>query len=220
MKQFFFLLTLAAFLTACGGPEGEAVTSSDAEAETTTTEIVASAQYNVDPASSVVNWEGAKLAGTHTGKIPVSNGQLMVANGTIVGGKFAMDVREITNTDMPAADGGDKLIGHLKSADFFDVEKYPMADFIITKVQAVENSADGRTHEITGNLTLKGQSRSVTIPATIKMDGDMIKASTPKFTIDRMEWGIEYGNGGIADLAKDKVINDEVGLEIMLVASK
>lgn len=219
MKQFFFLLTLAIFFTACGGPEGEAVSSSAAEDETKT-EIVASAQYNVDAANSVVNWEGAKLAGSHTGTIPVVDGQLMVANGGIVGGKFAMDIRQITNTDMPAAEGGDKLVGHLKSADFFEVEKYPMANFTITKVQAVEDGADGRTHDITGNLTLKGETRSVTIPTTVIMDGDMIKASTPKFTINRMDWGIEYGNGGIADLAKDKVINDDVGLEIMLVASK
>jgi len=219
MKQFFFLLTLAAFLTACGGPEGEAVASSAAEDETTT-EMVASAQYNVDAASSVVNWEGAKLAGTHTGTIPVVDGQIMVAKGNIVGGKFVMDIRQLTNTDLPAAEGGDKLVGHLKSADFFDVENHPMANFTITKVQAVENGEDGRTHDITGNLTLKGQSRSVTIPATVSTDGDMIKASTPKFTIDRMDWGIEYGNGSIADLAKDKVINDDVGLEIMLVANK
>lgn len=219
MKQFFLLFSLAAFLTACGGPEGEAVSSSAAEEETKT-EMVASAQYNVDAASSVVNWEGAKLAGTHTGTIPVTNGQLMVANGNIVGGKFVMDIRELTNTDMPADQGGDKLVGHLKSPDFFDVENHPMANFTITKVQAVEAPEDGRTHDITGNLTLKGQTRSVTIPSTVTMEGDMIKASTPKFTIDRMEWGIEYGNGSIADLAKDKVINDEVGLEIMLVANK
>jgi len=176
MKQFFLLLSLAALLTACGGPEGEAVSSSAAEEETKT-EMVASAQYNVDAAASAVNWEGAKLAGTHTGTIPVTNGQLMVANGNIVGGKFAMDIRELTNTDMPAAEGGDKLVGHLKSADFFDVENHPMANFTITKVQAIESGEDGRTHDITGNLTLKGQTRSVTIPTAVMMEGDMIKAS-------------------------------------------
>jgi len=220
MKQFFFLLTLASFLTACAGPEGEAVTSSAAEDETTKTQMVASAQYNVDASASVVNWEGAKLAGTHTGTIPVTDGQLIVAKGTIVGGKFAMDLRQLTNTDMPAAEGGDKLVGHLKSADFFDVDNHPMANFTITKVQAVKGGENGQTHDITGNLTLKGETRSVTIPAMVSMEGSMLKASTPKFTIDRMDWGVEYGNGGIADLAKDKVINDEVGLEITLVANK
>jgi len=75
MKNFFFLLVLAAFITACGGPEGEAVESTEAQDETTKTEMVASAQYNVDAAASVVNWEGAKIAYGHTGTVPVSDGE-------------------------------------------------------------------------------------------------------------------------------------------------
>jgi polyisoprenoid-binding protein YceI len=222
MKQFFILLTLAAFFTACGGPEGQSVESAEAQAETAgDAEMVASVQYNIDATASVVNWEGFKfIGGGHTGTIPVANGQIMTAEGKIVGGKFVMDVNGITNTDMPADDGGDKLVGHLKSGDFFDVEKHPMANFTITQVQAITDAEDGHTHEITGNLVLKGTSRSITIPATISMDGSMLKATTPKFTIDRKEWGMEYGSSGIEGLAKDKIINDEVGLEIMLVASK
>lgn len=217
MKRFFSLLAIAAIFASCGGPEGQAVEAS--EAEETVTEMVPAAQFVVDPAASVVNWEGAKLAGTHTGTIPVADGQIMVAEGSLVGGKFTMDLRKLTNTDMPAADGGDKLVGHLMSADFFDVEKYPMADFVITQVQPAAEGA-GHTHEVTGNLTMKGESRSITIPATVSMDGGMFKASTPKFTIDRQQWGMTYGASTIAGIAADKVINDEVGLEIMLVANK
>ena len=219
MKRFFSLLAVTALFVACGSTEGTEVASSEAQAETATTEMKAAAQYQVDPAQSTVNWEGTKLVGSgHTGTIPVTNGQIMVAGGELVGGKFTMDIRELKNTDLPADEGGDKLVGHLKSADFFDVEKYPMADFVITQVQPSED--DDHTHDITGNLTLKGQSRSVTIPATVTMDGDMFKASTPKFVIDRKEWGMEYGSSSIAGLAQDKIINDEVGLELMLVATK
>jgi len=94
-----------------------------------------------------------------------------------------------------------------------------MANFVITQVQEATNE-DGRTHDITGNLTMRGKSRSITIPATVSMDGGMLKASTPKFTIDRTQWDVSYNNGGIAGIVKDDIINDNIGLEITLVANK
>jgi len=223
MKRFFYLLAFATIIASCGGPEGEAVGSSEAvgEAAGAASELVAASQFTVDPSASVVNWVGAKLIGdSHTGTIPVSDGELRIAGGKLVGGKFTMDIRQLTNTDMPPADGGDKLVGHLKSADFFDVEKFPMASFVITKVQPVDGATDGTTHEISGDLTLKGETRNVTIPTTVSMDGDQFKASSPKFTIDRNDWGIVYGNSTIEGLAKDRVISDDVGLELMIVANK
>ncbi len=218
MKRFFYLLAFAAFFTACGGPEGEAVEAQDA-VEETTTEMVASAQYNVDPAASVINWEGAKVAYSHTGTVPVANGQLIVADNNIVGGKFAIDLRQIQNTDIPDEEKKGKLVGHLMSPDFFDVEKYPMANFTITQVQPAAEGA-AHTHDLTGNLTMKDATKSITIPATVTMEGGMLKATTPKFTIDRTEWGVNYNNSGIVGIVKDDIINDNIGLEIMLVANK
>lgn len=221
MKRFFALIAISSLFVACGGPEGTAVASKDAvdKAAETTTELVASAQYNVDPTASIVNWEGAKIAYGHVGTVPVTSGQLMVAEGNIVGGKFALDLRKMENTDIDEAEKKAKLIGHLQSADFFDTEKYPMADFVITQVQPAPADAD-HSHQITGNLTMKGEQRSITIPASIEMEGGMLKATTPKFTINRNDWGVNYGNSNIEGLAKDKIINDNIGLEIMLVASK
>ncbi len=218
MKNFFYLLLLAVFVTACGGPEGEAVAASDAQDETTTTEMVSSAQYNVDPAASVVNWEGAKIAYGHTGTLPVTTGQLMVAEGNIVGGKFVLDLKAMTSTDLEGKKAAD-LIGHLQGEDFFDVAKYPMANFVITQVQEATNE-DGRTHDITGNLSMHGESRSITIPATVSIEGGTLKATTPKFTIDRTQWNVSYNSTSIEGLAKDKIINDNIGLEIVLVANK
>lgn len=206
-------------ITACGGVEGTEVDASDAE--TPVTEMKPSAVYNVDASASVVNWEGAKLTGgSHTGTIPVSDGQIMVSDGKIVGGKFTMDIREMTNTDLAEKpDAQAKLVGHLKSADFFEVEKYPMAQFEITRVQPATDT-EGITHNISGNLTLKGETKNVTIPTNVTMDGDMIKAAAPAFVIDRTDWNIEYGSGSLEGIAQDNIINDEVGLELMLVAKK
>lgn len=221
MTRFFILLLFAALFVACGGAEGTAVEASDAvEANAGTTTEMASTVYNLDASASSVSWEGSKLVGdSHTGGIPVTDGTIVIADNKIVAGRFAMDVRGLTNTDMPADKGGDKLVGHLKSADFFEVEKYPMAQFEVTNVQPVTD-VEGVTHNVTGNLVLKGTAKSITIPANVSIDGDMVKASTPQFTINRMDWGIEYGNGSIAGLAQDRIISDEVGLQLNIVAKK
>lgn len=223
MTRFFALLVFALFIVACGGPEGAEVESSEAVAEEPETgeRTVAGAQFAVDPAQSVVNWEGTKLiGGGHTGTIPVTFGQLATAEGKLVGGRFTLDVRELKNTDLDDAEQAAKLEGHLKSADFFDVASHPNAEFAITSVQVRDSEEDNRTHDITGNLTLKGQSRSITIPATVSVEGDQLKASTPQFVIDRTEWGMEYGSGDIEGIAQDNIINDNVGLELVLVANK
>jgi len=95
-----------------------------------------------------------------------------------------------------------------------------MASFDLVQVQPVEGSEEGITHELTGNLTMHGEKRSITIPAMVTMEGDQFKATTPKFVIDRTEWGVNYGSNSALGVIKDKAISDELGLEIMLVANK
>lgn len=224
MTRFLSLLVFVALFATCNnGPEGVAVEAKDAvdAATEVVNEVVPSVLFAIDPTASTISWAGTKVIGSdeHTGTIPVTKGKVMVAEGNIVAGKFVMDMGQMVNTDMPAADGGDKLIGHLKSADFFNVEKHPTAMFEISKVEAV-SGMEGISHKITGNLTLKGVSKSVSIPAMVSVDGGTLKAETPAFTINRMDWDVSYGNGSIADLAKDKVISDNLGLKLSLVAKK
>ena len=214
MKTYFTLFLLSILFVACG-PSGTEVESSDAKAANP--EATATATYSVDTAASMVQWEGTKLiGGGHEGVIPVTAGTLTANGNELVGGTFTLDVTRLENRDLDG-EGKGKLEGHLKSADFFDVEKHPTATFEITEVTPVDGEGE-YNHEVTGNLTLKGTSRSITIPANITMDGNQITASTPDFVIDRTEWGMEYGSGSIAGIAQDNIINDEVGLNLSLVA--
>jgi polyisoprenoid-binding protein YceI len=215
MLRYLSLLSFALLLAACG-PSGTEVESGEAQAET---EAAAEATYAVDAQASTVTWEGTKLiGGGHTGTIPVSTGTLETMGDELVGGKFTLDVAGLENTDLGEEDGKGKLETHLKGGDFFDVEKYPTASFVITNATPVSDAQDGHNYDITGNLTLKGTSRSITIPANVTMSDGRITASTPDFVIDRTEWGMQYGSGGIEGIAQDNIINDEVGLNISLVA--
>ncbi|MFT4760044.1 MAG: polyisoprenoid-binding protein YceI [Paraglaciecola sp.] len=215
LVQFSMLAFLFSFAIACSNaPEGEKV-----EAETAKEAPAApvSAQmYEVDIDRSVVRWVGSKPTGTHEGTLNISSGMLSMQGENIVGGDFAFDMTSIKNTDLPAEKQAD-LEGHLMAGDFFEVEKFPAGSFKITAVKAGSDVA-GATHSITGNLTLKGITKSVTLPTSVKSDGNIVKAVTPSFTINRTEWDIVYASAGIGTI-KDKIINDEIGLVLEIVAS-
>ncbi|MEM6878501.1 MAG: YceI family protein [Bacteroidota bacterium] len=222
LKQATYsLFTLLALfvLAACGaGPEGESVESGEAiegEGESTTMEA---STYNVDVAASNIAWEGTKkIGGGHNGNIGIADGTLAVVDGKINNGVFTIDMTSITNTDLPEDKQG-MLVGHLSNEDFFEVETFPTAVFEIKNVTPASGRED-ITHMITGNLTMKDNTRSITIPANVEMSDEQISATTPAFVIDRTEWGIQYGSG-LLGLAEDEIINDNIGLQITLVANR
>ncbi len=209
----FFLL--ATFAVACGGPQGEKAQTGDAQEVTADKGDVT---MNVDVAASKVEWTGAKPTGQHNGTIAISEGSLMLTDGNIVGGKFTIDMNSIVDLDLTSAEDNGKLVGHLKSPDFFDSEKYPTAVFVITSVEVLSGNADA-THKITGNLTMKDATKSVTFPAKVSLEGNTLTATTPDFVIDRTQWNVQYGSKTIFDNLKDKFINDEIGLKISLSAT-
>lgn len=169
--------------------------------------------YKVNLKKTTLNWTGTKASGQHSGTINITEGNLIEANGTLGGGSFIIDLNTITDTDMTGK-GKESLEGHLKAPDFFDVAKYSTAKFAITGVAAIEKgqatTLPNATHNITGNLTLKGVTKSVTFPAQVTMSKKAV-AATANFNIDRTEWGITYGEGKV---------NKEINLKLNLVAGK
>jgi len=131
-------------------------------------------------------------------------------DGNLVGGKVTIDMNSLEVTDMKAGEGKEDLEGHLKNADFFDVEKFPNSTFAITSV------AGGN---VTGNLTMKGVTKSINFPATIEVTDAGVTVSTNDFTINRTDFDMKYGSATFIDGLKDKAINDQVGLKLVLKAS-
>lgn len=216
--KFLLALCCVVVLAACGNaPAGEKVEAEEAvetPAETSTTAI----SYNVDTEASQVNWIGAKPTGDqHTGFIKLNNGELFVENGNITGGSFEINMNSISVTDDMPADKKARLEGHLKTGDFFEVENFPTGKFEIASVEAV-SGVEGATHKVTGNLTMKDITKSVTIPVKVELTENGLMASTPSFTINRTEWDVMY-NSGVIGTVKDKLINDDVALTLNLSAS-
>jgi len=218
MKSTFLIgsvLVIGSLLTSCGqAPTGDQAATGEAMEASAAT----GTPYTVDVANSLINWEGAKLIGSdkHTGTLKLQKGELVVANGLITGGELVLDMNSITNTDQQPGEGKEDLESHLKDGDFFEVEKFPTAVFTIVKVEAATGNP-AATHNITGNFTMKGITKSIVIPAKISLSETSLSATTPAFTIDRTQWNVMF-QAGVLGTAKDEIINDNLGLQIQLTA--
>ena len=168
----------------------------------------------VDAAKSILKWNAKKVTGEHQGTVNVANGTLTVNSGKIAGGTFDIDMNSIKCEDLTDAGYNAKLITHLKSDDFFSVAKNPTAKFVIKKV---EGKAPNYT--ITGDMTIKGITNSITFPATVKADANGVTADA-KITLDRSKWDIRYGSKTFFPNIGDKMINDDFSINLTLVANK
>jgi polyisoprenoid-binding protein YceI len=194
MKKLFFLLPLLAVLSMAAKM---------------------TYNYNVDVKSSNIVWKGYKVTGEHTGDVKLKNGSLQFADGKLSGGSFEVDMNTITCKDMQG-EYGDKLVGHLKSEDFFGVDKYPTAKFTITRVIPQDTKGN---YKIVGNLKIKESTKEVKFFANVSEQGNMVKA-TGTMKIDRSEYNIQYGSGSFFDNLGDKTIYDEFDLAVELTAKK
>jgi len=173
---------------------------------------VANEKYVIDKKESVVTWKGSSLQGSHTGYVNTSKGELMIEKGQLVGGKVEVDMNTIADE---SHNSDNNLIEHLKSPDFFDVKKFPVAAFAITKVA----SGTGSTIEVTGNLTIKGITHEVTFPAKIEVKGEIVSANG-KVIIDRTKWDVRYQSGKFYDNLADEAISDDIEFDMKIVAKK
>lgn len=171
--------------------------------------------YNVDVASSNIVWNGYKVTGQHSGTVKIKNGNLLFNNNQLSGGSFDIDMNSIACTDLEGEYAG-KLVGHLKSDDFFGVAKYPTAKFVISR--AIPQDTKGN-YKIIGNLTIKQTTKEIKFPANLTENNGKVTA-TGKITIDRSEYDVRFGSGSFFDNLGDKTIYDEFDLNVTLVAKK
>ncbi|MGB1037668.1 MAG: YceI family protein [Bacteroidia bacterium] len=210
MKNVFLLAIIASVIVACSSPSASTEAS---EAQEEVAEAVAtSVAYTVDVVNSQVAWRGTKPTGDfHGGLVSLTSGELSVENGAVSAGNFVVDMGSMVLTD----EGLDeettgKLLGHLKSPDFFDVEGHSTASFSITG-----STADS----LTGNLTIKGVSKSISIPYTLTEEEGAVSANA-EFSIDRTIWGVTYNSGNFFKDLGDYLIDDAIQFRVKLVATK
>ncbi|MCX6158750.1 MAG: YceI family protein [Ignavibacteriota bacterium] len=213
-SRALIVLTATAFLVSgCGKSDKEVKVSDKQNAGNKSGKPL-----TVSVADSKLNWLGKKVTGQHNGSIKVSNGEILVDNGKVTGGKVEIDMKTIVNEDQKDEESKKKLEGHLYSPDFFDVAKFPTAKIEITKVESLNDATKPNVNStVTGNLTMKDVTKSVTFPAEIKIENGVLTVKAD-FDIDRTDWNIKYGSGKFFDNLGDKVINDKFNLNLTIVA--
>ena len=172
--------------------------------------FIASGNYSVDKSKSDIKWKGTMTGVfSHTGTLALIEGSVKVKNGKITKGSFTVDMNSILTSDSddnyknaPRED----LVFHLKSDDFFAVEKYPTATFKITKHSG---------NEISGDLTIRGITSKETMTNVKLTETDDSFSATGNLVFDRQKYKVSYKNR-----MGDMVISDDIELTISISGVK
>jgi polyisoprenoid-binding protein YceI len=200
------LLSGLVFFTACHDPASDTTKATTGEAAKVASPAPAQGQkYVITPQNSKIEFIGSKVTGKHNGSFGDFSGQIDYA-GSPENSRVNITIKaDSITTDTP------DLTTHLKTADFFDVAKYPEASFVSTAIKA--GGENGATHTVTGNLTMHGVTKAITFPATINVTPEAATVES-SFSINRKDFGINYAG------AADNVIRDNVVLTLHVRATK
>jgi polyisoprenoid-binding protein YceI len=170
----------------------------------------------LDPEASVLRWTGRKVTGSHHGTLRLRSGEAVFTGGSLTGGHFDVDMDSLRVDDLKNPESNAKLVAHLRSDDFFSVDEFPSAGFVIVGVKPLPGGGpDGPTHEIAGDLTIKGITRPVTIPAAVRQRDGRVRAEG-SVTLDRTLWDVRYRSGRFFQGLGDKLIHDEFTVKLDL----
>jgi hypothetical protein len=169
-------------------------------------------QLTLDLERSEIRWRGTKCWGTgkHEGTVQFASGAICVADGRVTGGWFVADMTTIAITDMPPHEEVPRrrLRTHLMEEDFFHVEAYPTARFLLTSAQP---TAPHR-YRVEGDLTIRGHTHPVTFSAEASLTQDGVRA-TGELEIDRHRFGVSYQRVTLRDFLVDDTFRLDLAIE-------
>jgi polyisoprenoid-binding protein YceI len=205
----YLILIIALFFFGCGGPAKEEIKKNELPST-----VSRGQKYRIDTAESVITWKGSMLFDIdeeHVGYVYLSKGELLIENGQLTGGTAVINMNSIAYKDKTSTN---TPVKHLKSPDYFDVGKFPIATIVITAIASLR----GHT-TVKADLTIKGVTHPVTFPAKIEVRDGIVKASG-KLIIDRTNWGIHYRSGKFYDNLADQTVSDDIEFHMKIVAKK
>ena len=168
-------------------------------------------EMNFDTNSSKIKWYGKEFSGKqHYGSLSLTKAVIKMKDGLIISGTFIVNMESLNVLDL-TGEWKEKLEGHLRSDDFFSVEKFNTAKLIIEKSVLLK---DG-THEINGQLTIKG----ITLPTTFKLYTNNDGAEA-KMIFDRSKYDVRFRSGNFFENLGDKLIYDDIEMDVTLNIKK
>jgi polyisoprenoid-binding protein YceI len=203
MKAYLALPAAFAVLSlvSCENPAEKTANADVKGAVEKTADNAGGTKYVFTPGSKI-EFTGSKVTGKHDGGFKNFTGYFTVKDGAAVGNDHKVTI------DMSSTFADDeKLTKHLKSGDFFDVEKYPESTFDVTELKKNSDTA----YTVSGNFKLHGVEKNISFPATVSQNGDTVTIQA-EFDINRKDFGIVYAGQA------DNLIRDEVVIRLNLKA--
>jgi polyisoprenoid-binding protein YceI len=192
-------------------------TSTDETTEgiTESESVNAPEKFMLDPEKCKLEWTCKGVGKQHNGTITISTGSIVVDTKQITSIYTYIDMKTIKDQDIKDAGFNKQLTDHLKSADFFNISKFPSATFKMTKATRLDVPEGQVNYTIVGDLMIKGITKSVEFPATVIFGKKKINANAT-LSIDRTQWDIKYNSGNFFQDLGDKLIEDKIDIKIAL----
>lgn len=208
MKKYIFMFAMAGLgLSVFAAPPSKKITKA--------TEV----SYQVDVAESTLKWNAKKVTGEHFGTINFGSGTISILNNSLAKATMVMDMKTIEVTDLKG-EYHDKLVNHLKSEDFFSVQKYNTAVLTVKSASPIVGAAAGsENYTIVADLTIKGITKEVVFSAMVSVNAKQVIVNAD-FDIDRTDFDIRYGSGKFFEGIGDKAIMDKFNIKVRVVANK
>ena len=160
--------------------------------------------------AGILFWKGESITEFHNGAVHLKNGNLYSANDQIVGAEVEIPIVDLLVTDLHD-ENKFKFEDHLKSIDFFDTKKHPLANIYVDKIEANTNN-EAFAYTGYGVLELKGIKNRVSFPFNYKLEDSKFLVESDHFTINRTDWGIKY-KSKILGVSIDEAIKDEIRIK-------
>ena len=165
-------------------------------------------KFDIVAPQSNIDWVGKKVTGAHNGTIAIKEGEVILNDDNLAGGKFIIDTTSIKILDVTDPTLNAQFWGHLASDDFFSSEKYPEAVLEITSVSG---------KHVDGNLTIKGITQPISFDAIINVNGDLLNA-TAIIIIDRTKYEMRFRSGNFFKDLGDTLIYNDFELNVNITA--
>lgn len=165
-------------------------------------------KFKVVSTLSNIDWVGKKVTGAHNGTIAVKEGEVIINDGKLTGGRFVIDTTSIKILDITDPATNAQFFGHLASDDFFSNDKFPEAVLEITTVSG---------SHVEANLTIKGVTRPIGFDVSVTVVDDQLTAAG-KLVVDRTKYGMKFRSGNFFKDLGDTLIYNDFELNVVVAA--
>ena len=196
-------------------------------------EITSAPSIVINKRSSTLEWKGGLkfVNNNHNGNLKIKGGNIYLQKDNKITGNIVINMMSMTNIDLPDSKK-DYLIGHLRSEDFFHVDRYPVASLEISSTKILEKKSNRKYNmEISGDLTVKSTSTPIVFTALVDLESD-IKSASGTMKFNRIDFGVQYRSEMKLDDAQsfwndmqttkkttmDKVIKDQIEVKFNIVS--